>query len=356
MFWKSKREKWAIRKQFFKPLFELENEISAIRSRGDVIVICPQNTGYNWLGVLNATLGLFPMQTLVLPQYYSNSVFNQSELNDLAKAISAKKFQNIIFSGFPEYFETLIRPLGKNNNCHVFYHGFLAELAGNKIQQESLKLIFDLSRENLLRSVAFNKKGLSETFSPLIKIKTYHLFLKTPVLAVPEDKFSKMDGKVHIGVLVNNTFRKNPHNQVAAALTIPNSIVHCSSKMEYDCFGHEEKIVENPAVLEHKQYLSLLGAMDVNTHVTFAESWGQVITESLMLEVPCLASSNSGVFDFDSELGKLLIVKEFDNSAAIAEQIKRVLPFKEEIGRKGREYVLKLNKMADERLAEWLND
>ena len=52
----------------------------------------------------------------------------------------------------------------------------------------------------------------------------------------------------------------------------------------------------------------------INTYVSFSECWGQLITESLIMGVPCLAANNSGIFDENDFLFEKLVVKEFDDS------------------------------------------
>jgi glycosyltransferase involved in cell wall biosynthesis len=190
----------------------------------------------------------------------------------------------------------------------------------------------------------------------LQKVNTKQILVRATEYDLSSTKLSSFDGKLHFGVLGNNQFRKNIHNQLAGALMVDNSIIHCSAIFEFEYLNASNRIKFNSSYMPHSEYLKLLGSMDVNSYVSFSESWGQIIPESLMMGVPCLAANNASIFDFNEELADLLVVKEFDNSAAIAEQIKRILPYKEEIGRKGREYVLKLNSMADERIKEWLDD
>lgn len=353
-FWNKK----IVRDKFFKPLVSLENEIVSIRSKSDTIAICPNATGSSWQGVLTATLGLFGGYTLVLPQYYSQTPYTDKELKEIARIIQSKKFKSIVFSGFPPYFETVISSISEYGQDRLFllYHGSLSSNREDSYTISMLEQILSLARSRKIHSLGFVKKGMAETFESLWGLDARHIILRTSDIHTPLSTPKGGGDEINIGVFTHDQYRKNIDNQVAAALMIENSIVHLKRNFDFGYLGNSEKLHYHGHFDSYEAFLGVLGLMDVNLYVSFSECWGQIITESLALGVPCLAAENSGVFDFDSELGKLLIVKEFDNSAAIAEQIKRVLPFKEEIGRKGREYVLKLNKMADERLAEWLND
>ena len=99
-----------------------------------------------------------------------------------------------------------------------------------------------------------------------------------------------------------------------------------------------------------------MSMMTLNLYVTFSECWGQVITESLLLGVPCLASNNSGIFDYNDFLKENLIVDEYDDSNSIYKKIIQVIEKRELISREGIKYIHELNKIADEKLNLFLND
>lgn len=338
----------------------LEEKIKEIRRNSDIIAICSDNTGYSWLGVKRGALALFEEKLLVLPQYYSESRLSVKELGAICAFIINQGFRKIVFRGFPSYFEYLIKYLkDKKHNLKIYflYAGFLAENASNLAAQKNFVRIIELVKLGLINKVGFNKPGLGKTVEKLYGIDAFEYINKTFIYP-PEllEKPSLPDG-LNIGVLGNNDFRKNIHNQVAAALMLPNTNVHVRELAPVQYLDlSKRRIIEHNGELNHQAYVSLLAGMDLNMYVSFSESWGHVITESLSVGTPCLVSRTSSIFDYDEELADLLIVKDFDNSAAIAEQIKRILPHKDEIGRKGRDYILKLNSMADERINDWLND
>jgi glycosyltransferase involved in cell wall biosynthesis len=352
------REKLALRKEFFKPIDALENEISEIRLRSDVIAICPTPTGNSWQGVLTATLGLFPDCTLTLPQYYSQTPYTEKELKMICEILQSKKFRVIVFSGFPTYFERIISLLFEFNQARLFllYHGSFSSNREDNATIPMLETILAIARSGKIHSLGFVKKGMAETLGPLINIQAKHIILKTPNIIPGKPEKLIEEGVVNIGVFTHDQYRKNLDNQVAAALLVENSRVHLKKNFRLDYLGNSERIKYHGHFASYDAFLKVLGQMDINLYVSFSECWGQVITESLSLGVPCLAAENSGIFDFDSELAEWLIVKEFDNSTAIAAQIKRILPHKAEIGQRGREYVHNLNRIAEERLNEWFND
>ena len=52
-----------------------------------VLAICLENTESSFLGVKNATLNLFPTNTVVLPAYYSNISLTNKQFIELGKSI-----------------------------------------------------------------------------------------------------------------------------------------------------------------------------------------------------------------------------------------------------------------------------
>lgn len=82
-------------------------EMEAIRYTTSVLVLVPGTTDYSWMGVNRATISLFPSQSIVLPQYYSHSIFSEKEQEQLIQKILQLNFEQVIFSGFPTYFDNL---------------------------------------------------------------------------------------------------------------------------------------------------------------------------------------------------------------------------------------------------------
>ncbi len=355
MFFRNYRQNKQFNKNIKIPISDLIENIFQIRKRSDVLAICPKPTGYSWMGVYIATRGLFPDNTLSLPQYYSNTVFSDKELNQICDILNEQKFKNIVLSGFPPYFEKIALSVCKTTIVKVIYHGFLSELSDSIPKQDILNQILNLFDAGIIKSIAFNKKGMDETFKKIRKINAGYILLNTPFVKLSLNKLSSIDNKIHIGILANNNFRKNIHNQVAAALMIDNSIIHCTSDESFKYLDSENRIVRHPSNLSHIDYLNLLGSVDINMYITYSESWGLVITESLMLGVPCLAADNSGIFDYDDYLREMLIVKEFDDSNAIFKQAQIVLENKDSISKRGVDYVIKLNEKAQHKLIDFIS-
>jgi glycosyltransferase involved in cell wall biosynthesis len=104
----------------------------------------------------------------------------------------------------------------------------------------------------------------------------------------------------------------------------------------------------------HRDYLGLLGQMDVNLHLSFSESWGQLTAESLAMGVPCLIANHSDIYDYDPLLRERLVSPHFDDPLALAGDVARVIEERHALADRCRQYVGTLNRMADVLLKEFL--
>lgn len=350
------REKRYVSKHFKLPLNELVTRVKSIRDVSDVIAICPQPTENSWRGVLTATVGLFPDSTLQIPQYYSNSVYTDTELKLLAEELHQCKFHKIVFSGFPFYFQSLMDYLWEFGfrETHLIYHGSFSSNREDAVTTKMLYTILTLARNGKIKRLGFVKKGLCETIEQLTGVKGIHIRLFTNI---PQniEPLAFDNNTPNIGVFTHDQYRKNIDNQISAALMVKNATVHTRRNFDYAYTFSENRLVYHPYFNSYDEFLSHLAGMSVNLYVSFSECFGQVITESLALGVPCLAADNSGIFDFDEELHELLVVKEFDNSNAIYNKINQLLAGQSVAKQKLSSYVALLNSKAKESVKLFLN-
>jgi glycosyltransferase involved in cell wall biosynthesis len=328
-------------------LEHLVQQISEIRKYSDILAIAPGTTGYSWMGVNRATFALFPTCTVELPQYYSNSLFQPNELKQLVEHINAQHFSKVIFSGFPEYFAALIEHCRSTN--FVIYHGFYSELSGNLAQQKQFFSLIELAKSHKIQCIAFNKKGMAESVHELWKVNTCKITLPTPSL--PE--VQKHPNGTHIGVLGNNQFRKNLINQVVAAGLINQAEVHATSEDLKGVLPNHIPLHIHPSGIPHSDFIQILGSMDINLHISYSESWGQLTTESLAMGVPCLVANHSDIFDFDDRLKELFVVEDYDNAWAIRERIQSILEMGD-LSETCRKYIETLNTHSAQSMHQFL--
>ncbi len=323
-------------------------ELLAIRQKYDYLVLVPKPTGMNWVGVSNATKRLFGDAVLEVPQYYSQPLFNEKQNQQFVKLISAAKFKQVICSGHHLYFLDLLATLKLLGiKTGVIFHGALSELAESPERLSVFARMMEMLRTSQIDKIGFVKKGLAETFQELATPNSFNLFLNCPI---PEGVVSSNGTleKPRIAIAGGGNFNKNLHNQVAAALLVKDSEIHLwGNSKDFEFWNSKDRIVTHPHS-SHSDFLKALGSCDASLYLSFSESWGQVITESLAMGIPCLCSDNNGIFDDNEELKQLLVVSSNDNPALIAERLKFVLSKKEELKPKLIAHIDFLNQKAEE--------
>ena len=332
-----------------KSIVNCLQNIVDIRKSSDILAICPTPTGYSWLGVQVATLSLFPDCTLQIPQDYSNQTLTDEQLATIAQMINDLDFKQVVFSGFLPYFAKLINALKPTITIKILYHGFLSELSGNDKQTMAFAEMLELLKSGKIQVVGCVKKGLAQSLSKMYGIKAYEIILPNKNIATD---IIPMTDDVNIGCLVNTSFRKNIHNQAMAALMTEKSTLHVLETTEL-AYLPQERIKYYP-LMNHHEFVGLLSQMTINLHVTFSESWGQVLAESISQGVPCLSAYTSSFFDYDNDLKQKLVVDGFDDSWHIHRKIEEVLKDRDGIGKQCIAYAKRLNVLAEERLKEFL--
>lgn len=335
-----------------KDLNNLLFKIQKIRENSNVLNIQAQPTGYSWLGVYNAGLGLFPHCTVAIPQYYSNQILTDEALTQLGRSIGNLKFEQLIYNGYNTYFSHISKAAIKENaslKVKLIYHGFFAELSGNTTQQRILKQIIDDIHAKKIHKIGFLKRGNAEVFEKIFGIPCQLIFNKNPELT------EKFETQNRIGILTNQSFRKNTASQVIAALSLKKYSVSIFETDDYNVFDTDNKLIKLPH-LAHKDFLDSLAKNLINSHVTFSEaSGGQVFTESLSMGVPCLTSLTHGYLDDSEELKNALVVNRFDDAWAIAEKMEEIVADRERLSKLGLIYSKQMNQKANELMEKFMH-
>lgn len=346
------REKVYVRKYIKVSLLDIRFVINNLRQKTDVLIICPQATNGNWLGVSIGTKSIFK-DVFEIPQYFSHSVYNKKELSQIVDFIIESKFSQVVFSGFSSYFFNMILDINKKSKIKIgiVFHGALSELAYSSI---SFSRITHLLKNGDIDKIGFIKKDLANYFNQLYSTKNcFHLIYKTKTFSSEKFSHKSILNEPDIGIFGIHNFNKNTFNQVSAGLLINNANIHVLKSNSFTFLQSDDRIIAH-SQMPHQDFIELLSSMTVNTHISFSESWGQIVTESLAMGVPCLTSNNNGIFDYDDYLAKKLIVNQYDNPVAIAQQIEDVLQNREEISKRGTKYIQELNIISEEKLKEFV--
>lgn len=263
--------------------------ISLIRKEHDSIVLYGSPTEGNWKGIANATIGLFPNNSLQIPQWYSNPVLNKKETSEICKHLKDSKFEKVIISGFASYFFDWIELLKAGVKIEIIFHGTISEFH-EKEKQQFIGNLIKLGNVGTISRFGFVKEGLDQVFKTLYGFDSFHQPLSNPIIPTGL-QFLKLDkSKVHVGIFGADTFNKNLHNQVIHALMMEDVVVHVLDKSIFEYLNLSDRIVEHGKNLDKTQFLSILGSMNLNLYISFNESWGLVSHESLALGVPCIES------------------------------------------------------------------
>ena len=264
---------------------QLEYQLSEMRKTNAVLVLFGAPTEGNWKGIAHATVGLYPENTLEIPQWYSNAELSAQESAQVCAKIKDLNFEKLVISGFAPYFFEWIEELHACVEIEIIYHGTISEFH-DPVHQKFIERLIAFGKSKKISRFGFVKEGLAEIFEKLFHFKCFHQPLKDPI--IPED-LKKIDldhTKIHIGVFGADNFNKNLHNQVIHALINDKVIVHVLDKKIFKYLGMDDRIVEHGKNLPREQFLSILGSMDLNLYMSFNESWGLVAKESEMMGVP----------------------------------------------------------------------
>jgi hypothetical protein len=278
----------------------LVQKINLIRKEQDTIVLYGAPTEGNWKGIANATVGLYPLNSLEVPQWYSNAVLNKKETNEICDYIQSSNFKTVIVSGFAPYFFEWIELLHTQCKIEIIYHGTISEFH-DPVHQQFIEKLISFGRLNKISQFGFVKEGLAEVFAKLYRFDCVHRPLNLPVIPKNINKLKLDSTKFHIGVFGADTFNKNLHNQVIHALMFENVVVHVLDKTIFAYLGMDERIIGHGKNLPREQFLSILGSMDLNLYMSFNESWGLVTFESEALGIPCLVLHKAEYFKLINE-------------------------------------------------------
>lgn len=270
---------------------ELLARIETIRNDSALIALYGTPTQGNWLGIANATKGVFQHNALAIPQHFSHCRLNSNQVDRLVETIKKQHFERIVFSGFAPYFLTWIEKLAEHLSVEILYHGTISEWH-DASHRDFIGELIQLGKSGKVKRFGFVKKGLEEVFSTLYGFESYHQPLPDPVIPQNLKKLNLDRSKIHIGVFGADTFNKNLHNQVIHALLLENAIVHVLDKSIFAYLGMHERIVEHEKNLPREQFLCILGSMDLNLYMSYSESWGLVAYESEAMSVKCGGSIN----------------------------------------------------------------
>lgn len=306
---------------------EFEEKLYKLRTESSILALCPRPTGMNWLGIRNASAQLFGPNLLEVPQNYSQPAWDKKTQKVFTETLIELKFEQVILNGIHPWFLEIAETISPKTIVSFVFHGTLSEMY-ETASVSAFRNFINAGKNSAYRKVGFVRNGLAPVYTTLSGIPAYTLYL--PVRLPGNLRAQPFeDGHIHIGILGGTGFNKNLSNQITAGLLVENSILHITSSMYDDAWSLGNRRIRIHEVMPREEYLQLLGKMHLNSYVCFSESWGQVMSESLALGVPCLASAYNSIFSggsFPSELA----VHSPDRPEEIAASMHRLLALKKE--------------------------
>lgn len=283
------------RSKIQKLLGQTCENLTEIRKNSHSVALYGSPTHGHWLGIANATKGLYEHTALEIPQVFSNPVFSEKDIITLCQKIKDLKFEKVTISGFAFYFFGIIDHLYDSCQIETIFHGTISEFH-EPSTQKIIKTLIQYGKEKKIHKMLFVKKGLEKVFQDFYGFDAAHQPLNPPLIPQQIDLIKTDPTKTHIGVFGVDTFNKNLHNQVIYALMNPNTVVHVLDKKLFGYLGLDDRIVEHGKNLPKEKFFSILGAMDLNLYMSYSESWGLVAYESEAMGVPAVRMDDVDYF------------------------------------------------------------
>ncbi len=328
--------------QYLKNLKTMRS-IPAVKRDIPVIALCHPD----WIGVRTSTEMLFDNVAYAreIPAIYARII---------ARVLLESNPECIVFSGFPIGYEKLVQELRSQRpgvRLCVLWHGSF-EHAAEDYSWRQHRIIWELCRSGHLDKWGFVKKGLAEQYTRQgIRAEFVMNRVRPEKLTHLVKPLQKEHGRVRIGVFASSKLpKKNQFTQLAACSKVPKATVEVlpgSKRVEDFASAFGLVLINHGEIpLPKPQFINLLGNMDVNLYVTFAECAPMIPLESYALGVPCLTGCNHHYFEEFPDLREALVVKRPDDASHITAKLLHVLENKKELGVKLRRFIDRNEKLA----------
>jgi len=226
------------------------------------------------------------------------------------------------------------------------YYETPVETPGDIVVGQTLSDLIGAAKMGHLYQLGFVKAGLAEAFEELGLNNTYTVenLLSTdlPTGEIKLDDRSPHKTPFRIGIFLwfgmriaqhtlisklimfDTVTLEVPMTQLWAACLFEDAEIHMLEPpdplyLEY-C---KAKIVVHGAA-SRPQMLDLISQMDLTMYVSLTEACPMTVLDSLRLGVPCLTSHGHTLFNDEPEIFRHLTVSEFNNPAAIRDQIQHI--------------------------------
>lgn len=224
-------------------------------------------------------------------------------------------------------------------------------------ERENFFKLLELSNKNIIKDIAFLRKGQYETYKKLGYKCSYikeNYILKQPI------KIDNKNEKIELGIYpLNYTWDKNIFNQLCIAKFVENCHLNYNDldpRMKefintMDICGTPDKLDD----INEKCLIECLKKNDAIVSTSFTEYVHPVFLISMELGIPCLIGNNSDFFEEDNELKKYVVTIAEDNAIINSKMVEVMVREKEKIRNMYKIWKEDYNKQANEQLEKFLN-
>lgn len=217
-------------------------------------------------------------------------------------------------------------------------------------ERENFLKLLQLSKENIIDSIGFLKRGQYELYK---KLGYKCIYLMQNFTLEPEEKkqIKNKNDIIDIGIYpLNYTWDKNIFNQLCISKFIDNS------KLNYNLLDDRmEEFINTMGIngkadrIEKIDKNSLIDKViknDINISCSFTEYFHTIFFVSMEQGVPCLIGNTSDLFEENQELKNYVVTLAEDNPIENAKNVKRCLENRERIIQLYKEWKSKYNEKA----------
>ena len=246
-----------------------------------------------------------------------------------------KGLEQIIISGFEIGWDKLVKDVKEKNPkieikviCNT-----QDSLLYYEYERENFFKMLELSKENIIKDIAFLRKGQYETYKNL-GYKCSYLKENYELSDNKKTDIKQEKDKIDIGIYpLNYTWDKNIFNQLCVAKFIDNCNLnynYLDSRMEE--FLNTMKIKNTSNKIEkinEDELIKLISKNDAIIATSFTEYMHPIFFMSMELGIPCLIGNNSDLFEEDDELKKYIVTSAEDNAIINSKMVENILQNKE---------------------------
>jgi glycosyltransferase involved in cell wall biosynthesis len=180
-------------------------------------------------------------------------------------------------------FKPLIRKLAKSRTVYTIYHGSFCAFSFKLFEEErgNLQSMLDMQMDGIIKRIGFVNEA-SAKFYKQLGYDTHW----TPNIPMKYIGGTKAHG-INIGVFSDISDIKNTVTAVSCALMIPGAVVHTIYPIEPVPGISKERIIVH-GKLNKPALLKLMGYMNVTLMLSFSESYGLLVTQSMAVGTPCI--------------------------------------------------------------------